>query len=407
MLKDLCCVQGRVLAAMILVGGAYGSHAQDRRTAAVAAPVFEERAVGPYDVHVLAGGPALNEPVTPASEMLTGEGAFTLSLWMEMTASTPREVLLAGVGDPAAENSRFLGIHEGRAMLRYGAGNALLGNAPLPASGWHWLAATSDGTTATLSVDGREVARGALLSGAVAPRLVIAPTTIVADVPAEHFGGDLVQVMLRPGAMAAKDQREAASHAPDPTLLRWHDASLSWPVQTRGQAGYLEPQDASLMPVSRAALGKPVAKPLPPPGAAALESLGDRRWAIRAQWKLAAAPEVTATGAVIASSGFADMTKGKTWMHATVPGTVLTSMVDRGIYPDPDFGLNNLAIPESLNKQDYWYRIEFEAPHEAAGQHASLTFLGINYAAEVWLNGQRLGDVRGAFVRERSTRVRC
>ena len=31
-------------------------------------------------------------------------------------------------------------------------------------------------------------------------------------------------------------------------------------------------------------------------------------------------------------------------------------MIDRGIYPDPDYGLNNLAIPETLNKQDYWYR---------------------------------------------------
>jgi len=47
---------------------------------------------------------------------------------------------------------------------------------------------------------------------------------------------------------------------------------------------------------------------------------------------------------------------------ATVPGTVLTTMIDRGVYPDPDYGLNNLAIPESLNKQDYWYRVEFRAP---------------------------------------------
>ncbi len=398
MVRDLGCMRVCVVA-VVLVAVASCAHAQDRRAPAVAAPVFEDRVVGPYDVHVLAGGPALNEPVTSASEMLTGEGAFTLSLWMEMAAATPREVLLAGIGDPAAENSRFLSIHEGRAMLRYGAGNALLGNAPLPASGWHWLAATSDGTTATLSVDGKEVARGVLLSAAIAPRLVIAPTTIVADVPGEHFGGDLVQVTLRPGAMAAKDQREVASHAPDLSLLRWRDASLSWPVQTRGQAGYMEPQDPSLMPVSRAALGKPVAKPLPPTGAAALESLGDRRWALRAQWKLAAAPEVTATGASIASAGFADTATGKTWMHATVPGTVLTSMVDRGIYPDPDFGLNNLAIPESLNRQDYWYRTEFEAPVEAAGRHVDLTFLGINYAAEIWLNGKRLGAMRGAFLR--------
>jgi hypothetical protein len=46
----------------------------------------------------------------------------------------------------------------------------------------------------------------------------------------------------------------------------------------------------------------------------------------------------------------------KAWYAATVPGTVLTTLVDRGVYPDPDYGLNNTAIPESLNKQAYWYR---------------------------------------------------
>ena len=84
--------------------------------------------------------------------------------------------------------------------------------------------------------------------------------------------------------------------------------------------------------------------------------MGKQEWALRTRWKLAAAPGVKATGEEISAAGFED----RSWMHATVPGTVLTSMIDRGIYPDPDFGLNNMAIPESLNKQDYWYRIEFD-----------------------------------------------
>ena len=37
-------------------------------------------------------------------------------------------------------------------------------------------------------------------------------------------------------------------------------------------------------------------------------------------------------------------------------------MIDRGVYPDPYVGLNNLAIPESLNKHDYWYRVTFPTP---------------------------------------------
>ena len=88
------------------------------------------------------------------------------------------------------------------------------------------------------------------------------------------------------------------------------------------------------------------------------------------------------------------------WWPATMPGTVLTTMIDRGVYPDPDYGLNNLAIPESLNQQDYWYRTEFKAPEgNADGRRLTLTFQGINYKAAVWLNGQSLGTITGAFIR--------
>ena len=87
------------------------------------------------------------------------------------------------------------------------------------------------------------------------------------------------------------------------------------------------------------------------------------------------------------------------WLVATVPGTALTTMIDRGVYPDSDYGLNNLAIPESLNKQDYWYRNEFKAPKTGKRRRLTLTFEGINYAAEVWLNGKPLGNIKGAFIR--------
>ena len=82
-----------------------------------------------------------------------------------------------------------------------------------------------------------------------------------------------------------------------------------------------------------------------------------------------------------------------------MPGTVLTTLVDRGVYPDPDYGLNNLAIPETLNKQDYWYRTEFKTPSNLGGKRLTLTFHGINYKRAVWLNGQSLGTITGAFIR--------
>lgn len=369
--------------------------AQERRAPEVAAPVFEERVIGPYDVHVLAGGPALSKPVPATSRVLSASGAYTLSLWIQISSASPRTALLAGLGDPLAENSRFLGLQEGRVILRYGAGNMLAAPAALAPNGWHYFAATGDGVTETLSVDGRKVAQGSLLAGTTAPHLVLAPTAVLPDLPGEHFGGDLVQVTLRPVSVPQQALLEEATHPPDPALLHWQEASLPWPVQTRAQAGYIEPQDPSLMPVSLAPFSKPVAKPLPAADAPTLVPAGQGRWLLRTRWKLTPAPAVDAPGARISEAGYAD----RTWMQATVPGTVLTSMIDRGLYPDPDFGLNNLAIPESLNKQDYWYRIEFATPRESAGRQAALNFLGINYAAEVWLNGKRLGDVRGAFIR--------
>jgi Glycosyl hydrolase 2 galactose-binding domain-like/Exo-beta-D-glucosaminidase Ig-fold domain/Glycosyl hydrolases family 2/Glycosyl hydrolases family 2, TIM barrel domain len=87
------------------------------------------------------------------------------------------------------------------------------------------------------------------------------------------------------------------------------------------------------------------------------------------------------------------------WYDATVPGTVLTTLVNEGVYPNPYYGLNNLLIPESLNKQDYWYRTEFTVPKTFDGRELTLQFNGINYYAEVWFNGQYLGHITGAFIR--------
>ena len=50
------------------------------------------------------------------------------------------------------------------------------------------------------------------------------------------------------------------------------------------------------------------------------------------------------------------------WYNATVPGTVLTTLVDQGIYPDPYYSLNNLHIPDTLCRMDWWYRVTFDIP---------------------------------------------
>lgn len=87
------------------------------------------------------------------------------------------------------------------------------------------------------------------------------------------------------------------------------------------------------------------------------------------------------------------------WYNATVPGTVLTTLVNQGVYADPYFGLNNMNIPESLSRTDWWYRCKFTVPKDIDGNQLRLLFNGINYKADIYLNGKSLGDMKGAFIR--------
>jgi len=152
-------------------------------------------------------------------------------------------------------------------------------------------------------------------------------------------------------------------------------------------------QDPITFPKSKAAPQNGVKKVMPLLPSLVDAGHGDFR--LVGGWKLESFTQVAHTILELSTPGY-DATK---WMDATVPGTVLTTMVDQGIYPEPSYGLNNLAIPESLARQDYWYRNEFTVPADYANKTLTLQLKGVNYAADIWLNGQRLGEIRGAFMR--------
>jgi beta-galactosidase/beta-glucuronidase len=117
----------------------------------------------------------------------------------------------------------------------------------------------------------------------------------------------------------------------------------------------------------------------------------------RGNWRLQRASLVAATGEQVSQAGFA----ASDWLAATVPGTVLTSYLNDGAIPDPNFGENQYLISDSYFTADFWYRNEFTAPALAPGRHAWLSFDGINWKAEVYLNGRSLGRIDGAFMRGR------
>ena len=358
-------------------------------------PETQERIVGPFDVNVLQGGPGLTKALPAGSEVLTATSVSTLLAWVLLDRRVPDTTLVAGLGDPSHEDSRFLGLRERRPLLRLGKGRELIATKPLTGDGWHLLVATFDQEGPRLYADGAEVAKGLQTMGPVDAELMIAPATNLAGEGFLHFGGEVAQVTVTPDELSRDAIRAKAAALPEASLLRFEEASQPWPIQVREQAGYLAPQDPALMPHSRAELGKPVALPLPPLSPTALTAHDDHSWVVSHNWMLTTAPVEPLDGGALSQPGY----DSRKWMRATIPGTVLTTMIDRGVYPDSDFGLNNLAIPESLNKQSYWYRVEFETPRQSAGHHLGLTFNAINYAAEVWLNGHRLGSIKGAFIR--------
>ncbi|GAA4587916.1 hypothetical protein GCM10023194_38220 [Planotetraspora phitsanulokensis] len=90
------------------------------------------------------------------------------------------------------------------------------------------------------------------------------------------------------------------------------------------------------------------------------------------------------------------------WLPATVPGTVLTSLVDQGHLPDPVAGFGNLHIPEALSRHSWWYRRGFRLPRglpTGPGRHIWLEFDGVNHTADIWLNGRRIGTLTHPFAR--------
>jgi hypothetical protein len=163
--------------------------------------------------------------------------------------------------------------------------------------------------------------------------------------------------------------------------------------------------------------------PVPRPAAAPAPRAGGRLDLAGGRWRVQRDSLVAADGRALSTPGFDD----RDWLIATVPGTVLTSWYNAGALPDPNFGDNQLMVSDSFFYADFWYRNEWVAPPRAwepvplvagrtalpgligarrerlraAGRRAWLHFDGINWKADVFLNGEALGRIEGGFTRAR------
>ncbi len=107
---------------------------------------------------------------------------------------------------------------------------------------------------------------------------------------------------------------------------------------------------------------------------------------LRSGWKMTSAKDVSTDDASVSQSGF-DAAQWYTAQH--MPATVLQILQENGVYKNLYYGMN-LATPGDLWQQDWWYRTTFTAP--AGREVYSLIFKGINYRADIWLNGRKVAN---------------
>jgi hypothetical protein len=113
------------------------------------------------------------------------------------------------------------------------------------------------------------------------------------------------------------------------------------------------------------------------------------------KWKISRANLVRDSGENISKPGWND----STWLNATVPGTILKSYINAGSVPDPNYSDNQLQISDSYFCSDFWYRTEFDLPSGRPQKKVFLNLNGINWKAEVFFNGEKLGMIEGAFIK--------
>jgi hypothetical protein len=146
-------------------------------------------------------------------------------------------------------------------------------------------------------------------------------------------------------------------------------------------------------------------------------SADDQKILLRKNWLLQSSSIVKEDADKISSGEF----QPQGWYSTEVPTTVLRALVQNKVYPDPYIGLNNMRIPDASDefnktydlgkysylpdkrnpwKDPYWFWTQFNIPDHFEGKVIWLNLEGINYRAEVWLNGNLVAnakDVVGMF----------
>ncbi len=127
-----------------------------------------------------------------------------------------------------------------------------------------------------------------------------------------------------------------------------------------------------------------------------------QQYELNTGWKCKKAGEVNKSGELVSQTSFS--LNG--FIPAVVPGTVLTSLLENKLIPDPFYGMNNELIPDiykvGRDYYTYWFVKDFTEVAPGAGDKVGLILRGINYSADIYLNGHKLNEKpdKGMFLRQ-------
>ena len=114
-------------------------------------------------------------------------------------------------------------------------------------------------------------------------------------------------------------------------------------------------------------------------------------------WRMQSSMTDKAGGAQISQKDFVV----KNWYKITVPSTIIAGLLANNEYNfDPFYGKNFEKLADKRLDQTWWFRKEFDLPASESSKNVVLKLHGINYKANVWLNGTLIADsssVKGPF----------
>ncbi|MCB9258289.1 MAG: glycosyl hydrolase [Ignavibacteriales bacterium] len=126
------------------------------------------------------------------------------------------------------------------------------------------------------------------------------------------------------------------------------------------------------------------------------------QYELNSGWVCKNIQEVKITGEELSKTSY----QLKDWMQAKVPGTVLTSLLENKLIPDPFYGMNNKKIQDiyytGRDHYTYWFVKEFNEKVSVGNEQVWLNFRGVNYGCDIFLNGQKLNESThyGMFLRQ-------